>query len=116
MGEGRGRGRVGQVVCRHVDSLYGGDRALAGGSDTLLQSAHLGGQRGLVADGGGHTAQQSRDLRTGLGETEDVINEEQHVLMLDVTEILRHRQAGQGYTHTGSWRLVHLAVDQRCFA
>ena len=36
VGEGRGRGRVGQVVCRHVDSLYGGDRALAGGSDTLL--------------------------------------------------------------------------------
>ncbi len=113
MGEGRGRGGVGQVVGGNVDGLHGRDGALAGGGDTLLQGAHLGGQRGLVADGGGHTAQQRRHLGTGLGEAEDVVDEEQHVLMLDVTEVLRHGQAGQCHAHTGSGRLVHLAVDQR---
>ena len=45
--------------------------------------------------------------------TEDVVDEEQHVLVLDVAEILRHGQAGQCHAHTGSWGLVHLAVDQR---
>ena len=34
--------------------------------------------------------------------------------MLDVAEVFCHRQAGQGDAHTGSRRLVHLAVDQRC--
>ena len=30
-----------------------------------------------------------------------------------VAEVLRHGQAGQRHAHTGSRRLVHLAVDQR---
>ena len=30
-------------------------------------STHFGGQSGLVTDGGGHAAQQSGNLRTGLG-------------------------------------------------
>ena len=34
--------------------------------------------------------------------------------MLDVAEVFCHRQAGQSDAHTGSRRLVHLAVDQRC--
>ena len=77
-----------------------------------LQSAHLSGQGGLVTHGRGHTAQQSRDLRACLRETEDVVDEDQHVLILDIAEVLRHGQAGQGHAHTGSGRLVHLAVDQ----
>ena len=113
MGKGGGRGRVGQVIGGDVDGLHRGDRTLAGGGDALLQSAHLGGQGGLVTDSRGHTAQQSRHLGTGLGEAEDVVDEQQHVLVLHVTEVLCHGQAGQGHTHTGSGGLVHLAVDQR---
>ena len=56
MGKGGGRGGVGQVIGGNVDGLHRGDGALAGGGDALLQSAHLGGQRRLVADGGRHTA------------------------------------------------------------
>ena len=37
---------------------------------------------------------------------------EQHILILAVTEILRHRQTRQCDTHTCSWRLVHLTVNQ----
>ena len=106
-------GGVGQVIGGDVDGLHRGDGTLAGGGDALLQSTHLGGQRGLVADGGRHTAQQCGHLRTSLGEAEDVINEEQHILILHIAEILRHGQAGQCHAHTGSWGFVHLAVDQR---
>ena len=112
MGKGGGRGRVGQVIGGHVDGLHRGDGTLAGGGDALLQSAHLSGQGGLVTHGRRHTAQQSRDLRACLRETEDVVDEEQHVLILDIAEVLRHGQAGQGHAHTGSGRLVHLTVDQ----
>ena len=112
MGKGGGRGRVGQVVGGHVDGLHRGDGTLAGGGDALLQSAHLGGQR-AGSDGRGHTAQQCGHLRACLGEAEDVIDEEQHILILHIAEILRHGQAGQCHAHTGSRGFVHLAIDQR---
>src|SRR3712207_8065581 len=38
------------------------------------------------------STQQRGDLRAGLGEPEDVVDEEQHVLVLLVAEVLRHRQ------------------------
>ena len=82
-----------------------------GGGDALLQVTHLGGQRGLVAYGGGHTAQQCGHLGTGLGEAEDVVHEQKHVLAL-IAEVLGLGQAGQTHAQTGSRRLVHLAVDQ----
>ena len=112
MGKRGGRGRVGQVVRRDIDRLHGRDRAVLRGCDTLLKCAHLGGQRGLVADGGRHTAKQRRDFGACLREAEDVVDEQQHVLMLDVAEIFRHRQTGQADAHTRSGRFVHLAVDQ----
>ena len=33
--------------------------------------------------------------------------------MLHIAEILRHRETCERDAHTGSWRLVHLAVDER---
>ena len=107
VGEHRRRGRVGEVVGGHVDRLHRGDRALAGGGDALLQLAHLGLQRRLVADLGGHPPEQRRDLGAGLHEAEDVVDEQQHVLAL-VAEVFGHRQARQGDAHAGPGRLVHL--------
>ena len=74
--------------------------------------AHLGGQGRLVADGRGHAPQERRDLRARLGEAEDVVDEEQHVLALLVAEVLGHGQAGQAHAQARARRLVHLAVDQ----
>src|SRR5699024_2468248 len=108
VGEGGRRRRVGVVVGGHVDRLHRGDRVTTGGGDALLQRAHLVGQRRLVTHGGGHAAEQRGDLLAGLGEAEDVVDEEQHVLLLDVTEVLRHRQRGQGDAQAGARRLVHL--------
>ena len=114
MGEGGGRRRVGQVVGRHVDRLHRGDRALLRGGDALLQRAHVGGERRLIAHGRGNAAEQRRHFRAGLGEAEDVVDEEQHVLAL-VAEIFGDGQAGQADAGAGARRLVHLAVDQRAF-
>ena len=54
-------------------------------------------------------------FRTCLGETEDVVDEQQHVLSLGLAEILGNRQAGEADTQPRSGRLGHLAVDQRGF-
>ena len=80
--------------------------------DPLLQLAHLGGERRLVADGARHAAEQRRDLGARLDEPEDVVDEEQHVLAL-VAEVLRHRQAGEADAQARARRLVHLAVAER---
>ena len=113
MGEGGGRGRVGQIVRRHIDGLEGGDGAFLGRGDAFLQVAHFGGQGRLVADGAGGAAQQGGDFRAGLGEAEDVVDEQQHVLVLLVAEVLGDGQAGKGDAQAGAGRLVHLAIDQR---
>ena len=109
---GRRRG-VGQVVGGHVDGLHRGDRSLARRADALLQLAHLGRERGLIADGAGHAAEQGRDLGARLREAEDVVDEEEHVLPFLVAEVLGHGHAREADAQTRSRRLVHLAVDQR---
>ena len=111
VGEHRRRRRVGEVVGRDVDRLHRGDRALARRGDALLQLAHLGLERRLVADLRRHPAQQRRDLGARLDEPEDVVDEQQHVLAL-LAEVLGHRQAGQRDAHAGAGRLVHLAEDE----
>ena len=114
MREGGRRRRVGQIVGRHVDRLHRGDRALGGRGDALLQRAHVGGERRLVADGARDAAEQRRHFRAGLREAEDVVDEEQHVLAL-VAEILGDGQAGEADAGARARRLVHLAEDQRAF-
>uniref|UniRef100_A0A182N3R5 Transcription initiation factor TFIID subunit 8 n=1 Tax=Anopheles dirus TaxID=7168 RepID=A0A182N3R5_9DIPT len=108
-----GRSRIGQIVSRHVDGLHGRDRTLLRRGDALLHAAHVRGQRRLVTDSGRDTTEQGRHLRTGLREAEDVVDEQQHILTLLVTEVLGHSETGQGDTGTGARRLVHLAVHQR---
>ena len=115
VGKGGGRGRVGEVVGRHVHGLDGGDGALAGGDDTLLQRAHLRGQGGLIAHGGGHVAQQGGHLGTRLDKAENVVYNQQHVLMLHVSEVFGNGQGGEGHPKSGAGGLVHLSVDQGGF-
>ena len=111
----RGRGRrVGQVVGRHVNRLHRSDRTLVRGGDALLQRAHVGGERRLIAHRRRNTAEQRRHFGACLGEAEDVVDEEQHVLAL-IAEMLGDGQAGQRNAHAGAGRLVHLAEHQRAF-
>ena len=114
MGEGGGGRRVGQVVGRNVNRLHRGDRTLGGGGDALLQRAHVGGERRLIAHRRRNAPEQRRHFRARLGEAEDVVDEEQHVLAF-VAEIFRHREAGEADAGARARRLVHLAEHQRAF-
>jgi hypothetical protein len=66
----------------------------------------------LIADRGRHAAEQRRDLRARLNETEDVVDEQQHVLVIDVAEVLRDREGRERHAEPHAGRLVHLPVDQ----
>ena len=47
-----------------------------------------------------------------MGEPEDVVDEQQHILVLNVTEILRHCQCRQGDTKPSPRGFVHLTEHQ----
>ena len=111
MGERGCRSRVGKVVSRNIDCLHRRNRTGLGRGNTLLKFAHFRCQRGLVTYCRRHTAEQCGHLRTCLGETEDVVDEQQNVLTL-ITEVFRFGKASKTNAKTCSRRLVHLAIDQ----
>ena len=81
--------------------------------------AHLGGQRGLVTHGAGDAAEERGHLRAGLGEAEDVVDEEEHVAALHVAEVLGDGERRERHAGAGAGRLVHLAVHEHapgCFS
>src|SRR3989304_78770 len=101
-------------------SAAGGGGAWAGGEgaalrrgDRLVELAHLGAERRLVANRRRHAAEERGDLRAGLGEAEDVVDEEEDVLPLLVAEVLGDRQRGGPDAQPGPRWLRHLAVDER---
>ena len=110
----RGR-RVCQVIGRNINCLYRSDGSLLGRCDPFLQRAHFCRECRLIADGGRHTSKQCRNFRTCLCKAENIINEQKHVLILDIAEILCHCQSGKSDSHSGSRRLIHLTIDQNGF-
>ena len=82
MCEGCGRSRISQIISGYVDGLHGGNGSFGGGCDTLLHETHVDGESRLVTDGRWDTTEKSRHFGTGLGESENVVNEEQHILTL----------------------------------
>ena len=104
--------RIGEIVGRHIHRLDRGDRGAADRGDAFLQSRHLARQRGLVADTRRQTAQQAGDLGARLHETEDIIHEQQHVLVLFIAKIFGDGQRGQRHPPARAGRLVHLTINQ----
>ena len=96
-----------------VDSPLSPTRThLLRGRNALLHATHVRGEGGLVTDGRGNTAEQGRGLGTCLGETENVVDEEEHILSLVVTEVLGDGETSEGDTGTSSRGLVHLTEDE----
>jgi hypothetical protein len=112
MSESGGGSGIGKIISGHVDGLHGGDRSSLGGSNTLLEGTQIGSEGRLVTHSGGNTAEKGRHLGAGLGETENVINEKEHILVLFVTEVLGNGETGESDTGTGTWGLVHLTVHE----
>jgi peptide chain release factor 1 len=112
MGESGGGGGIGQIIGGHVHGLHRGNRTNTGGGNTLLQETHISGQSGLVTDSRRNTSKKGRHLRTGLGETENIVDEKKHILSLLVTEIFGNGKSGKGHTGTSSRGLVHLTIHK----
>jgi len=115
MGECGGGGGIGKIISGYIDGLHGGNRAGLGGGNTLLKGTEIGGKSGLIADSGWNTAEQGRDLRASLGETEDVVDEKKHVLIFLISEVLCNGETSETDTSAGSWGLVHLTVHKGGF-
>ena len=113
MSERRGRRRVGQVIGWDVNRLHRGDRTLVRRGDAFLELAHFGSESRLVTDRGRNAAEKCRHLGARLREAENVVDEQQDVLSLLVTEVLCNRQCTQRDPRARAGRFVHLAVDQR---
>merc|ERR1712014_211668 len=104
--------RISQIISRHINSLDRGNGTGLGGSNTLLEFSQISTEGRLVTDSRRDTTQKSGHLRTSLGESENVINEQQHILSLRVTEVLGDSQTSQGDTGTGTRGLVRLTVHK----
>ena len=92
--------------CFYLDRC---DGSLLGDGDTLLHGTHVSSKDWLVTDSRWDATKQSR---ASLGEPEDVVDEEQHILTLLVPEILGNSQTGKSNTSTSARGLVHLSVHQ----
>ena len=107
--EGMHRRRIGEIIRRHIHRLDGRDGSGIGVGDTLLQPRQLGAHRGLIAEARRHLPHQAGHLGAGLDETENIVDEQQHIAPLVVPEILGHRKRGVAHAETAAGRLVHLA-------
>lgn len=77
-----------------------------------IHGTHISGKSGLVTDGRGDTTEEGRHFGTSLGEAENVVDEEQHILAFFVTEVLGNGQTSESDTCTGTRGLVHLTENE----
>jgi hypothetical protein len=84
-------------------------------SDSLLQFSHFSSQVRLVTHRRRHAAEKCRNFGSCLGESEDVVDEKQNVLMLLVAKVFRDCQSRQPDAQACSRRLRHLPVDEGRF-
>ena len=92
-----------EICSLHSFYLDRCDGSLLGGGDTLLHGSHVSSKGRLVTNSRWDTTKQSRHFAAGMGEPEDVVDEEKHVLTLLVAEILGNGQTGKSNTSTSAW-------------
>src|SRR4029077_12121504 len=110
--EGCCRRWIGQVISRYVHRLERSDRAVLGGSDALLQGSHFRGESWLVTHCARGAAQQGGNLGPCLRKAKNVIDEQQHILVLLIAEVLGNGETRQGHAQAGTRRFIHLPVHQ----
>ena len=77
-----------------------------------MEHTHLCTEGRLVAHSARNTAEECRHLGTRLGEAEDVVDEQEHVLVLLIAEVLCDGERRECNPSARARRLVHLTVDQ----
>lgn len=110
--ESSGWGWISKIIGWHIDSLDGSNRSLLGGGNSFLEGSQICREGGLISDGGWDTSEQGGHLRASLGESEDVVDEEKHVLSGLISEVLSNSESSQSDSGSSTWGLVHLSVDE----
>src|SRR5665213_816076 len=113
MRERRRRGRVGEVVGRHVDGLHRSDRTVGRRRNALLQKTHFPRKRRLISDGGRNAAEERRYFGTCLHETEYVVHEKEYVFAAFIAERFGHGEARERDAGASARHFVHLAEYER---
>jgi peptide chain release factor 1 len=115
MGESGGGSWISDIISWHVHSLHGGNRSGLGSGNSFLEHTKIGSEGGLISYSGWDTSKKGRHLRAGLGESEDVVDEQQHILVLFVSEVLSDGETSESDSGSGTRGLVHLSVDESGF-
>jgi hypothetical protein len=101
-------GRVGKIIRGHIDGLDRGYGPGGGIADPLFQFRQFGAQGRLVPQARRQLAHESGDFHAGLDETKDIVDQEQHVLLGVITEILSHGEGCMAHAEPGPRRFIHL--------
>jgi len=112
MGEGGGWSWISKIISWHVDGLDRGDGSGLGRGNSLLEGTQICGEGWLVSDSGWDTSEEGRHFGASLGEAEDVVDEEEHILVLLISEVLSDGETSEADTSSGTGWLVHLSVDE----
>lgn len=110
--ESSGWGWISKIIGWHVDSLDGSNRSLLGSGNSFLEGSQVGREGWLISDGGWDTSEQGGHLRAGLGKSENVIDEKEHVLSGLISEVLGNGKSSQSDSGSGTRGLIHLSVDE----
>jgi peptide chain release factor 1 len=112
MGEGGSGGGIGKIISRYEHSLDGGNGSVSGGGNSFLEHTQIGGEGRLVTDSGRDTSEKGGHFGASLGESEDVIDEQEHILVLFISEVLSNGESSESDTGSSTWGLVHLSVHE----
>lgn len=66
----------------------------------------------MITHSGGNSSQQGRHFGTGLGESEDIVNKQQHILTFFVSEIFSNSKSSKSDSGSSTGWFVHLSVHQ----
>jgi len=105
-------GGISKIISWHIDGLDGGNGTSLGGGNSLLESTEISGKSGLVTYSRWDTTEKGRHFRASLGESENVVDEQKHVLVLFISEVLSDGKTSETDTSSGTWGLVHLTVHE----
>jgi len=103
---------IGQIISGHIDGLDGSDGSVLCGGNTLLEGTHIGGEGGLISDSRWDTSEKGGHFRASLGESENVVDEKKHILVLFISEVLSDGESSKTDTSSGTRWLVHLTVHK----
>lgn len=77
-----------------------------------MEGTEICSQGRLITDGRGNTSEQGGHFRASLGESEDIVNEQQDILSFFVSEVLSNGETSESDSSSGTRGFVHLSEDE----